>query len=188
MLAHLGQTLSGLVSGSSDGDEIVSSSLSTADLLSQVEMFRKAGQLMKADRWLAQYVERFPGDEAICAEFARNALLRNDPATARQRWELFVSRFPSSPGGICNLADLLIHVLKEFDLAEEILGSAGHRFPNDVNVAVYFAAVAGCRGDNAEALVRWKHADALDPDHAFTKLAIAEIEAKIESLSKRKQN
>ncbi len=176
MLAHIGEAHAKIRTGATDFDHIGRSALTAAELLAHVEVLRREWRLIEADAWLAQYVARFPDNEALQAEFAKNARLRNDNQAARSRWRDFVAQFPDNPGGFCNLADLLIHVLKEFDEAEDILAAARDRFPGDLNVAIYFATVARCRGRDVEALERWRKAHDMDEAHPFSKIQIAELE------------
>jgi tetratricopeptide (TPR) repeat protein len=111
-------------------------------------------RLSEAEELLDAARERFHDDRGVMVAYARIAAARSNWPEALLRWRAAIDRYPDDPSAHVGIGQALRELLR-FDEADEILQSAGDRFPKHAPVFFNFAWTATKRHDWAEALRRW---------------------------------
>jgi tetratricopeptide (TPR) repeat protein len=111
-------------------------------------------RLSEAEALVDAARERFHDDRGVMVAYARIAAARSNWPEALLRWRAAIDRYPDDPSAHVGIGQALRELLR-FDEADEILESAGDRFPKHAPVFFNFAWTATRRHDWAEALRRW---------------------------------
>ena len=116
--------------------------------------FREQGQTDLAEILLTEAARRFPDHPDVLRDRATVAHLCGDWGEAAARWARVRAVSPDVPGGYGRGAEAQAK-LGAFAEADALLLAGMERFPDDWDLVVGFAEIAGQHGDWPEALRRW---------------------------------
>jgi tetratricopeptide (TPR) repeat protein len=123
--------------------------------VSSVLSLREQQRFLEAETVLATALERFPRNKQLLAAHGWNAAdLRNRDA-AEQRFRVFRELYPDDTGGLIGLHNILLAKGKLAEL-EMIVSAAAARLPDNREVGLLHASVAGRSGKWAEAAERYQ--------------------------------
>ena len=127
--------------------------------------YRLLRRFEEADELLARGASGFTSSSEIAIAYARVASDRGQFPEAVRRWRLARQHFSGIPSIEAGLASAL-QSLNQLDEAEEIIGKAQAKFPDDGEVAMAFARMATLRFDWPKALERWRVVLGQQPSNA----------------------